>query len=253
MKSGRFFGLTSDNSAGGLVINETFAKQLGWKDAIGKRIRFSSDTAMYPVIGVLKDFNYSSLHEAVLPLVMYLSRRTSNISIQFETAQIKNIIPRLENAWKKIEQRYPFEYKFLDEFFAANYGKEKQLVSIVFLFTVIAIFIACLGLYGLASFAIVRRTKEIGIRKVLGAPVLGIIMLLVKNFAKPVGLAFLVATPIVWYLINDWLQNFAYHIQIGWWLLAIPGILMLLIVFATVSFQTIKAAVANPVKSLRTE
>jgi len=127
------------------------------------------------------------------------------------------------------------------------------LVNVIFLFTVIAIFIACLGIYGLALFAISRRIKEIGIRKVLGAPALGIVMLLAKNFLKPVGFAFLIATPIVWYLINDWLQNFAFHIKISWWLLVIPGILMLLIVFTTVSFQTIRAAVTNPVKNLRTE
>lgn len=252
LAAGRFLGLSSDNS-GGLVINETFAKQMRWKDPIGKRIRFASDTSMYPVIGVLKDFNYNSLHEAVMPVVMYLNRRTGNISIQFETAQIGNLLPKLENAWKKFEQRYPFEYRFLDEYFATQYGKEKQLSSIISLFTVIAIFIACLGLYGLASFTISRRTKEIGIRKVLGAPVSLIVMLLIKNFLKPVALAFVIATPIVWYFINDWLQNFAFHISIGWWLLAIPGILMLTIVFMTVSFQTIRAALSNPVKSLRTE
>jgi putative ABC transport system permease protein len=253
LAAGRFFGLTSDNNAGGLVINESFAKQMQWKEAIGKRIRFASDTAMYPVIGVLKDFNFSSLHETIMPVVMYLNRRTGNISIQFEAAQVSGLLPKLETVWKKFEQRYPFEYEFLDQNFAANYGKEKQLVTAILVFTIIAITIACLGLYGLAAFAISRRTKEIGVRKVLGAPVSGIVMLLVKNFLKPVVLAFVIATPIVWYLINQWLQNFAFHIKIGWWLLAIPGVSMLLIVFATISFQTIRAAFANPIKSLRTE
>lgn len=253
LAAGRFFGLSSDNSSGSLVINEAFAKQMQWKDAIGKRIRFSSDSTMYPVIGVLKDFNYNPLNETIMPLVMYLSGKDGNISILFEPAQITSLLPKLGTTWKKYEDRYPFEYVFMDEYFAANYGKEKLLMDVIFLFTGIAIFIACLGIYGLAVFAISRRAKEIGIRKVLGARVSWIVLLLVKNFLKPVGFAFLIATPIVWYLINDWLQNFAFHIKISWWLLAIPGILMLMIVFATVSFQTIKAAIANPIKSLRTE
>jgi putative ABC transport system permease protein len=253
LAAGRFFGRTGDRNSGSLVINEALARQMQWKDPIGKTIRFSSDTVQYPVVGVLKDFNFNSLHEAVTPVIMYVSNRRGNISILFEPAKIASLLPQLEKLWKKFEPRYPFEYKFLDETFAANYGKEKQLVKIISLFAAIAIFIACLGLYGMTAFAISRRTKEIGIRKVLGASATGIVVLLAKNFFKPVTIAFLIATPLVWYFIKQWLQNFAFHINVGWWIFLIPGILMFIIVFVTVSFQSIKAGLANPVKSLRTE
>ena len=253
LAAGRFLGRPSDIDPGALIINEAMARQMQWKEPIGKRIRFGGDSTMFPVVGVLKDFHFSSLHETVMPLVMYLNQRNGNISILFETAQLNSILPKLDKTWKQFEPRYPFEYQFLDEYFAAGYGKEKQLVTIISLFTAIAIFIACLGLYGLAAFSISRRTKEIGIRKVLGASVSGIVLLLSKNFLKPVGIAFLITTPVVWYLINKWLQNFAFHISLSWWILIIPGILMLIIVFLTVSFQSVKAAITNPVKSLRTE
>ena len=224
-----------------------------WKEPIGKRIRFSKNSALYPVVGVLKDFNFNSLHETVTPLIMYLDQRKNNISILFKPSQVKTLLPKLENIWKHYELRYPFEYQFLNDYFSASYGKEKQLTNIISLFTAIAIFISCLGLYGLTTFAISRRTKEIGIRKVLGASVSKILLLLIKNFLKPVGIAFLIAAPVAWYFSKHWLQNFAFHISLRWWNLIVPGILMTVIVFFIVGFQSINAAIANPVKSLRTE
>ena len=250
---GRFFGQASDYTVGRIIVNEAMVQQMGWENGVGKTIKFTGSDTPYPIIGVVKDFNYSSLHQPVNPLVMYLDPRQSNISVRVEPQQLAALLPKVEKLWQQFEARHPFDYYFLDEFFAENYLKEKQMVRTITLFSGLAIFIACLGLYGLASFAIARRRKEIGIRKVLGATTTGIVGMLSQNFLKPVGIALVIATPIVWYFMQEWLQNFTYHVPLGWWIFALAGVVMLGIVFLTVSFQSVKAALANPVESLRSE
>ncbi|MEO1259746.1 MAG: ABC transporter permease [Bacteroidota bacterium] len=253
MAEGRFLNRATDFDPGTLVVNEAMLRQMGWEEGVGKTIKFMGDETPYPVVGVVKDFHYSSLHQPVKPLVMYLDQRRSNISVRLEEAQLAALLPNIEKLWRQFEARHPFDYYFLDTFFAENYLAEKQMVRTITLFSALAIFIACLGLYGLASFAIARRRKEIGVRKVLGATVSGIVGLLTKNFLRQVGLALLIATPVVWYFLNNWLANFTYHVPLSWWVFGVAGLLMVLIVLLTVSFQSFKAASANPVNSLRSE
>lgn len=250
LKEGRFLSRSTDTNA--LVVNEAMVRQMGWTEAIGKTIRFS-DNVPVPVIGVVKDFNFHSLHEAVTPVVMYLTRRKNNISIRFQASSPTVLLDKLQSIWRKYESNQPFEYAFLDSYLANNYLKEKQLVNIISLFTAIAIFIACMGLYGLASFAIARRVKELGIRKVLGASVLNIMTLIIKGFMLPVVIAFLIAAPVIWYFGNEWLQNFAFHVDPNIWTLLWAGGIMVIIVLLAISFQTFAAAISNPVKNLRTE
>ena len=254
LAEGRFLHRASDLDPGAMVVNEALVRQMGWESGLGKTIGFPGDeTNKYPIVGVVKDFHFNTLHQAVSPLIMYLDSRKHNISLRVDPQQLAGLLPDLEELWKRFEQRHPFEYYFLDAYFAENYAKEAQLVRVITLFAAVAIFIACLGLYGLLLFAIARRQKEIGIRKVLGAGMPGILGLLTGNFLKPVLVALLVATPLVWKLLQDWLQNFAYHVNLSAWLFVLAGSLMLAIVLLTVSVQSVKAALVSPVESLRDE
>lgn len=253
LAEGRFLNRPSDIEPGTLVVNETFVKQMGWAEGVNKMIQFPGSEVRYPVVGVVKDFHYNSLHQPIDPIVMYLDERKHNISLRIDPQQIATLLPQVQKLWKKFEARHPFEYYFLDAFFAERYVKEKQMVGVISLFAAIAIFIACLGLYGLASFAIARRRKEIGIRKVLGATIVGIVNLLTKDFLKLVFIALFIGSPLAYYFIDQWLQDFAYRVDIQWWVFALAGALMLIIVLFTVSFQSIRAALANPVESLRSE
>ncbi len=196
---------------------------------------------------------YNSLHQPIGPVAMILDDRKQNISMRVEPSMLTNTLPMLEALWNKYETRYPLDYYFLDDYFAQSYQKEQQMVQVIALFAGIAIFIACLGLYGLLSFAITRRRKEIGVRKVLGATVPSIVLLLLRNFLSPVIAGLLLATPVVWYFLNEWLRGFAYHIKLGPWVFFVAGMVMMGIVLVTVRFQSVRAAVANPVESLRNE
>lgn len=253
LSEGRFLNRPSDFEPGTLVVNEAFVKQMGWETGVDKMIQFPGSEERYPIVGVVKDFHYNSLHQPIDPVVMYLDNRKSHISLRVDPQQIAALLPQVQKLWKQFESRHPFEYYFLDSFFAKNYLKEKQMVRVITLFAALAIFIACLGLYGLASFAIARRRKEIGIRKVLGATMTSIVNLLTKDFLKLVIIALFIASPLAYYFMDQWLQDFAYRIDIQWWVFALAGGLMLGIVLFTVSFQSIRAALANPVESLRSE
>jgi putative ABC transport system permease protein len=256
--SGRDFRL---HDSGKVLINETLMKRLGLKpeNAPGTRLysHFEPDPETYvEVAGVMKDFNYSSLHDDVKPfMLVYNPARgdIANITVAANSKDYKNLITRIGDTWKKDLAGTPFEYAFLDDEVQKQYETEITLAHIINSFTLIAIFISCLGLFGLATFSAEQRNKEIGIRKVLGASVPGIVQLLSKEFLRLVFIAIVIATPIAWWAMNKWLQNFAYKIDIAWWMFAIAGLLAILIALFTVSFQAIKAAVANPVKSLRTE
>lgn len=253
MSSGRFLGRPSDVDPGAIIINEAFVRQMGWENPLEETIRFNEEGEPVPIVGVIKDFNFSSLREAISPLVMYLDERRSNISIRFEPQQLATLLPQIKQQWERFEARFPFEYYFVDEFFAREYVAEKQMLRVISLFSVIAIVIACLGLYGLSAFAIARKRKEIGIRKVLGASVVGIVGLLSGRFLKLVAISLLIATPLVWYMAQAWLQNFAYHINLSWWMFLGAGGLMAFIVLLTVGGQSWRAANSNPIHALRTE
>ncbi len=208
------------------------------------------------VIGVVKDFHHRSLHKKIDPALFTWDETGYGftlINVKIATQNIQQSIPDIERAWQTICPNFPFAFEFLDQSLAFLYHKEQRQSQVIRYFSVLAILIAGLGILGLSAFTVERRTKEIGIRKVLGATVSGLVVLISKVFIKWVLLANILAWPIAWYVMNRWLQNFAYHIQIGWWVFALAGGLVLLIALLTVSTQAIKAAIANPVDALRYE
>jgi putative ABC transport system permease protein len=207
------------------------------------------------VIGVVKDFNAGSLRYTTEPLVMRYSKYGGQFIFRIKSANIPQLITEIESRYHSFDQMssQPFIYSFLDEDFNNLYKGEQRTGSMFTTFAALAIFIACLGLFGLAVYSAEQRTKEIGIRKVLGASVNGIISLLSKDFIRLVMVSILIATPIAWWAMNKWLQSFAYRINISWWIFIVAGFTALFIALITVSLQAIKAAVANPVDSLRSE
>ncbi len=243
------------DSTKAMVINESAARMLGYatpQEAIGRK--FDQWGRQGVIIGVLKNFNYKSLQQDIQPLTMRIEPESfGTISIKIATANIKQTVKAIEKSWNHVIPNRPFEYNFLDEFFNEQYQAENKFGSLFFNFAILTIFISCLGLLGLASYSTVQRTKEIGVRKVLGASVSSIVGLLSMDFIKLVFIAFLIASPIGWYAMHKWLDDFAYRTNITWWVFVLAGISSLLIVFITISFQAVKAAIENPVKNLRTE
>ncbi|WP_207491516.1 ABC transporter permease [Aridibaculum aurantiacum] len=238
-----------------MVINEAAVKFFGYtsaKDAVGKR--FSQWGREGTIIGVVKNFHYRSLQENIAPLSMRIEpSRSDLLSIKVSSAQLPATIAALENTWKTIMPHRPFSYYFLDEFFDRQYRGEERFGTLFLYFAVLAIFISCLGLLGLAAYSTIQRTKEIGIRKVMGASIPNIVHLLSKEFLLLVAIAFLVAAPIAWYFMYQWLEGFAYRTTISWWIFLSAGVIAFLIASVTTSFHAIKASVSNPIKSLRTE
>ena len=250
--------LPSEKKVFKVVVNEKLLETLSFgtpAEAIGKRFWAGMDGGNMEIVGVVADFSTSSLHEAMKPLfITPMPQEYQQVGIKIEAGnELPLVIASIEKAWKKTFPEGVFDFKFLDEEIDAFYKAEIRLFNLFKVFAGLAMLISCLGLWGLASFAAQQRTKEIGIRKVLGASVAGIATLLSKDFLKLVLIAIVVASPIAWYLMHKWLQDFAYRISIGWWVFALVGLVAVLIALLTVSFQAIKAAVANPVKSLRTE
>ena len=247
------------------IINETAVKEWGFgtpEKAIGQPISWNEwapiDT-LNPVkkgkvIGVVADFHYKSLHEKVTASVIHVYPQVVfAVALKLKTADIKNTIAHVDNVWSKFVTGYPLDYKFMDETYGAMYKAENKLSELLWIFTVMAIIVGCMGLFGLAAFSAEQRTKELGIRKVLGANAFDIVGLLSKNFLVLVIIASLIAFPIAWWAMNNWLEDFPYRVNISWWVFGIAIIAALAIALLTVSFQAIKAALANPVKSLRTE
>ena len=253
---GRNFS-TKFNDSNNIILNETAAEALGWKKgAIGKNISWSSNLGEkqhFKVIGVIKDFHFRSFHELISPLVMVLAQNQGSLIVKLQTADIAGLTASLQKRWKEYGAREPLSLSFLDERFAYTHKAEQKIGQIMGIFAGLTIFVACLGLFGLAKFTAQQRTKEIGVRKVLGASVMQINNMLSGSFLKLVFIACIIAFPLSWWVMNKWLQDFAYRINIGWYVFAIAGLVALFIALVTVSFQAIKAAVANPVKSLRTE
>ncbi|UFH54245.1 ABC transporter permease [Spirosoma sp. KNUC1025] len=233
---------------GGFLVNEAFAKMAGWQEGVGQPIEgFGHKGA---VVGVLKNFNYHSLHNPVEPLVLiYRTFPINNVMVRVKPAALSVV----KTIWQRHYPTYPFDYSFLDESFDAKYRKDRLMGMVFNCFAGLTILVSCLGLFGLVAFTTERRTKEIGVRKVLGASVSGIVTLLSKDFLKLVIIAILIASPIAWWATNRWLQDFAYKTELSWWVFVLAGLLSITIALLTVSFQSIKAALMNPVKSLKTE
>ncbi|GAB3944087.1 ABC transporter permease [Spirosoma harenae] len=242
-----------------LVVNEATLRtfQIPLNKAVGQKLNFDwqGKTNQYEIVGVVKDFHFENLHQTIQPFTFLLNSRPdfNYMIVRVNTANMANVLSFLEQKWKVLRPDEPFQYSFLNEDFQKNYEVEARTSRIVSYFTAISILISCLGLFGLAAFAAQQRTKEIGVRKVLGASVTNIVLLLSKDFLTLVIIAILIASPIAWYAMDKWLQNFAYKIAVPWWVFAVAGLLALAIAFITVSFQSIKAALMNPVKSLRSE
>lgn len=236
------------------IVNEALVKDLGWKDPLGKQFGVSWEDTLGTVIGVVKDFNFNSLHHKIEPL--YISSQDwgyDEMSIKISPQNYTAALSHLKTIWNEHVPDRPFQYIFLDEHFAMLYLADKQVSQIVGVIAGLAVFTACLGLFGLAAITTEQRTKEIGIRKVLGASLLNLITLLAKNFARLVLLAFFLAAPVAYFIMQGWLQNFVYRVVIGWWVFLAAGGAALVIALATISTHALKAALANPVKTLRYE
>jgi len=206
-------------------------------------------------VGVVKDFHFQDLRSPILPYGFFLNSRPyyNYLIVHTKAKTVSSLLKSIGDSWHRLNPNEPFEYSFLDDDFQKNYQSESKLLAMVDSFTIIAILICCLGLFGLAAFSAEQRVKEIGIRKVLGASIASIIGLLSKEFLKLVFVALVVASPIAWWLMNKWLQDFAYRTSISWWVFALTAMSALLIALITVSFQAMKAALTNPVENLRTE
>lgn len=264
--AGRNFSAdNSSDASSALIVNEALVKEYGWKDPIGQELPGKFDAR---IIGVVKDFNYESLHSEVQPLAMALkadpvNRGVEDVSLSFppqtritvrlQPGSLSENVKILKQAWNKIEKVQNFDYTFLDETLAVQYAQEQRTTKIILLASCLSIFIACMGLFGLATLIVNKRIKEIGIRKILGAHYGSIITLISKDFVFIIGIAALVAFPLAWFSMNKWLEDFAYRIEISWWMFVLSALIALLITLCTVGFQALRAAWINPVKSLRTE
>ncbi len=258
MAAGRDFSKDFGTDTASYIVNEIAVKSLGWPSAqaaIDKDFKYGQTKGH--IVGVVKDFHFESLHQPIMPIVFIMLPPSvsyfNNISVKIAGNNIPGALAHLENTWKKFLPEVPYKSAFLDENFEAMYKSEQKQGSIFTAFSGIAILIACLGLFGLSAFSISQRIKEIGIRKVLGASTGSIVGLLSKDFLKLVAIAAIIAFPVAWYAMHNWLQDFAYRINMPWWIFLVAGIMAAIVALATISFQAIKAALSNPVKSLRSE
>ena len=256
---GRNFSKDFGSDSSAFIINETAAKVLGYNEPIGKKIytnfQDASGTRLvtYTIVGLVKNFHYESLKNNIFPLGLRLGHDNTLISFKVNASNIQPLVKQVETKWKTMAPGMPFSYRFMDESFNNMYKGEQQVGQVAVTFSILAILIASLGLFGLVTYMSEQRTKEIGVRKVLGASVTDLVGMLSKDFLKLVLIAALAAFPIAWWVMHSWLQDFAYRIKIDWWIFLLVAMVALGIALVTVSFQAIKAAMANPVKSLRTE
>jgi putative ABC transport system permease protein len=259
--AGRNFSREYSTDTAAFIINEEAVKALGLRsneDAIGKQFRYGGRTGT--LVGVVANFHFEDLHQRMIPLVLFESKGTPtggnsgyfNMSVKI-AGNIPHALQHIETIWKRFLPETPYTYTFLNERFDKLYQAEQKQGTLFTVFACIAIFIACLGLFGLSAFATTQRMKEIGIRKVLGAGVGTIVGLLSADFLRLVAVAALLAFPVAWYAMHNWLNDFAYRSTLPWWIFLLAGMMAALIALVTISFQAIKAAVANPVKSLRSE
>jgi len=258
IKSGRNFSSQMSTDTAAVIINEAAEKMLNFKDPINQLIYDPMDSKAtvlkaYHIVGVIKDFNFRSLRTNVTPLLLFRGDDKGGLTIRANAANIPGLLNQIKAKWTEFSPNQQLNYSFMDQDFDAIYRTEQRTGTLFLWFTTLAIIIACLGLFGLAAYAAEQRTKEIGIRKVLGAKMSTIVGMLSKDFIKLILIAILIASPLAWWAMDKWLQDFAYRINIQWWILAIAGFTAILIAFITISFQSIKAALINPVKSLRSE
>ena len=256
MAQGRPFNGRQASDSNGVIINEAALKVLGFTNPLNKKLYRpgdSSESLEYHIIGVVKNFNFSSMHDDIGPVAMLLQDDWGSIAVRVNTNDMQGFVAQVESKWKRMGPGFPFSYSFMDSDFNNIYQVEQQTGKLFISFAIFAIFIACLGLFGLVTFAAEQRAREIGIRKVLGANVSSIVAMLGKDFAKLVLVASVIALPVAWWAMHTWLQGFAYRVNISWWVFVVPGIAALFIALFTVSFQAVKAALANPVKSLRAQ
>jgi putative ABC transport system permease protein len=259
MAAGRNFSKEMKADTTGLIINEAAAKLLAFSNPLNQMLYVPQDNMAkvmkgYHIIGVMKDFNFKSLRENVTPLIFNLNGSTGTLAIRINSANIPLLLSQVKNKWKDLSPNQQFGYSFMNEDFDAMYRSEQRIGTIALTFTSLAIIIACLGLFGLAAYAAEQRTKEIGIRKILGANISTIVRMLSKDFILLVLIAIVIASPLAWWAMQKlWLQDFAYRQNVQWWVVIVAGLGAIVIAFITISFQAIKAALSNPVKSLRSE
>jgi putative ABC transport system permease protein len=250
---GRDFSLEFPTDTNAYIINETALKLIGYKDPIGRPLSIFGQH--YKIIGVVKDFHFKSLHDPIEPLLINLNEQIhwGFIMVKARAGQTREAIASMQKVHRELEPNFPFTFSFTDEEYQHLYNNEQMIGRLSDSFAVLAIFISCLGLLGLAMFTSEQRTKEIGIRKVLGASELNIFGMLSRDFLELVGIALVIASPVAWLLMNNWLREYAYRTNIAWWIFAVAGAGAIGIALLTISFQAIRAALANPVTSLRSE
>jgi putative ABC transport system permease protein len=265
MMAGRFFSPEFPSDSQAVVLNESAVRQYNFEqNPIGKKISTFTDNnpdgspdmnsmQSWEVVGVVEDFHFESLKQNIAPLAFFLDGNNGSVAFRFQAKNTQDVISTIEKTWKTLAPGQPFQYSFLDEDFANLYTTEQRLGKTFAVFASLAIIIACLGLFALTAFTAEQRTKEIGVRKVLGASVSSIVVLLSKEFGKLVLIAFVLATPFAWWAVNKWLEDYQYKVEIGWTVFGLAGIIALAIAWLTMSYQSIKAATSNPVKSLRNE
>lgn len=256
--AGREFSpeFTSDQDTS-VILTESAVKRLGFEkpaDVIGQTVSIPMFQWNPIVVGVVNDYNQVSLKKAVDPTIFYCSPfQGEYYSMRVNTNNLSNTIEHANKAWEAAFPGNPFDYFFLDDYFNIQYQNEQRFGKLAMVFALLAILVGCLGLFGLSGYSITQRTKEIGIRKVLGATTPGLVTMLSTDMLKLVGIAILLSAPLAWWAMENWLQNFAYRIDMEWWIFVVAGILAVLTAFLTVSFQSVKAALANPIESLRSE
>lgn len=239
-----------------VLVNEALMQELGWKNPIGKRVRFNDRPEEREVVGVVKDFHTYSLQHKVDPLIMSMPSEANdrdNLYVQIDTRQTAKALEYIENVYSGFDSSNPVEFYFLAENFAQQYDAEQKQEQLSLVFTLLAVLIACLGLFGLATFSVQKKIKEVGIRKVLGATVTSVAILLGKEYVRLVIIASGISVPVAWYAMNRWLEGFAYRIEVQWWMFGLAGLLAVTLAMMTISFQSVKAALTNPSKTLRTE
>jgi putative ABC transport system permease protein len=260
--AGRDFSREFPSDSGAVILNQAAARLFGYDtDPVGKKIStFAGDpsedgnkTVSFPIVGIVEDFHWESMRNSIGALALFLREDRGLVSFRFNASNTQEVVQTIEEKWKKTAGSLPFDYSFLDEDFARMYAAEQRLGSVFSIFAGLAIVIACLGLFALTAFTAEQRTKEIGIRKVLGASVSGIVVLLSSEFGKLILIAFVLAVPVSWYAIDWWLKDFSYKTEVGVAVYALAGLSAFVIAWLTMSFQSIKAAISNPIKSLRSE
>lgn len=254
MAEGRY--LSADfpsDSTGSVVVNETLAEMLGWSDPVGRALDISGETRGARVVGVLKDYHHTSLRHPIAPMAVYFAPRGQMLSVRVSGDNVQGVIAHLRSTWERFESRHPFEYSFVDEALSAQYAGDRQLMQALLAFAVLAVFVACLGLFGLTTFSAERRMKEIGMRKVLGASVGSILLLLSRDLARSVLLALCIGAPVAYLLVQRWLSDYAYHLPLGPGPFIVTGFVALVVAMLTISYQSARVATRNPVKSLRYE